>query len=117
MGDFQVYASDSSSTPMSEALIKGQLLNNIPTLIELGVPKELVLDEVVRVLNLPETFKADAIKQYMMKQVAAQAPQTPQNIPNVPGLRGVPQPLPTPTQVAGNPSAQSIAPLLPGGLK
>ena len=117
MGDFQVYASDSSSTPMSEALIKGQLLNNIPTLIDLGVPRELVLDEVVRVLNLPETFKADAIKQYMAKQVAAQAPATPQDIPNVQGLQGIPQPMPTATQVAGNPSAQSIAPLLPGGLR
>jgi len=114
MGDFQVYASDSSSTPMSEALIKGQLLSNIPTLIELGVPKELVLDEVVRVLNLPETFKSEAVKDYLQKQ---QAQMSPQNPSNVPPLSAIPEAPPTPTQVVGNPSVQSIAPLLPGGLK
>jgi hypothetical protein len=90
------------------------LLSNIPTLIELGVPKDLVLDEVVRVLNLPETFKAEAIKQYVMKQAAAMPPQNPKNVP---ALQQIPQATPTATQVVGNPSVQSIAPLLPGGLK
>lgn len=55
-GDFGAYASDQASTPLSETIAKRQLLENIPTLVGLGVPKEKVLKEVVRLLNLPEDF-------------------------------------------------------------
>jgi len=101
MGDFSVYAADSSSTPISEAINKGQLLANIPTLVELGVPKELILNEVVRVLNLPETFKAEAIKDLMTKQEGAVPAATP------------PQVAPTPLGAVQNPSVRNISPLLP----
>jgi len=55
-GDFEFFASDQSSTPMSESIAKRQLLENIPTLTALGVPPDKLLKEVVRVLNLPEDF-------------------------------------------------------------
>jgi hypothetical protein len=101
MGDFSIYAADSSSTPISEAINKGQLLANIPTLVELGVPKELILNELVRVLNLPETFKAEAIKDAMTKQEGKVPAATP------------PQVAPTPLGAVLNPSVKNITPLLP----
>jgi len=106
LGDFDIFASDSSSTPMSESIIKGQLLANIPTLTALGVPKELMLDEVVRTLNLPESFKTAAIAEYMSKAAGAA----------VPALQKIPQSLTTSTQAVANPSVKNIADLLPGGL-
>jgi len=102
VGDFNVYAADSSSTPISEAINKGQLLANIPTLTALGVPKELILNELVRVLNLPETFKAEAIKEMMIREEAKRVPPATQ-------LGGVP----TPMEAVQNPSVKNIAPLLP----
>jgi hypothetical protein len=55
-GDFEAFASDQASTPLSETVAKRQLLENLPTLINLGVPREKLLKEVVRMLNLPEDF-------------------------------------------------------------
>ena len=56
IGDFDVFAADMATTPMSEQLAKQQLLENIPTLVELGVPPPEILKEVVRMLGLPESF-------------------------------------------------------------
>lgn len=55
-GDFEAFASDQASTPLSETVAKRQLLENLPTLINLGVPRDKLLKEVVRMLNLPEDF-------------------------------------------------------------
>ncbi len=101
VGDFNVYAADSSSTPISEAINRGQLLANIPTLTALGVPKELILNELVKVLNLPETFKAEAIKEQMMKEQANVPAATPPQVP------------PSPMEAVMNPSTRNIGPLLP----
>jgi len=101
LGDFGVYAADSSSTPISEAINRGQLLANIPTLVELGVPKDLILNEVVRVLGLPEGFKAEAIKDKLMKQEGS-----------VPAAGAAPLP-PTANEAVQNPSVKNIGPLLP----
>tara|TARA_R110000824_G_scaffold62094_5_gene164660 strand:- start:23073 stop:24713 length:1641 start_codon:yes stop_codon:yes gene_type:complete len=56
LGDFDVFAADMATTPMSEQLAKQQLLENIPVLIELGVPPPEILKEVIRMLGLPESF-------------------------------------------------------------
>tara|TARA_R100000700_G_C3179437_1_gene155995 strand:+ start:61 stop:1698 length:1638 start_codon:yes stop_codon:yes gene_type:complete len=56
IGDFDVFAADMATTPMSEQLAKQQLLENIPTLLQLGVPQPEILKEVVRMLGLPESF-------------------------------------------------------------
>jgi hypothetical protein len=69
--------------------------------VELGVPKELILNEVVRVLNLPETFKAEAIKDLITKEEGAVPAGTP------------PQIAPTPLGAVQNPSVRNISPLLP----
>ena len=61
-GDFAAFASDQGSTPLSETVAKRQLLENLPTLLNLGVPRQMLLKEVVRTLNLPEDFAEAALK-------------------------------------------------------
>jgi hypothetical protein len=100
IGDFQVFASDSAATPMSEQLAKQQLLTNAPLLAQMGVPQYELLKEVVRVLNLPESFLPDPQQQMQEQQMAAQ--------------QGV---LPTEKsleQAIANPSAKNISGFLPG---
>ena len=70
-GDFNAFASDQGSTPLSETVAKRQLLENLPTLLNLGVPRQMLLKEVVRTLNLPEDFAEAALK---AEEDAAQAP-------------------------------------------
>ncbi len=55
-GDFTYWAVDQGSTPMSD-LVKQQNLERLaPTLIELGVDPTVVLEEIIRTYNLPESF-------------------------------------------------------------
>ena len=95
MGDFLVYASDMATTPMSEQMAKTQLLENVPTLIQLGVPPKEVLQEVVRMLNLPESFLSGA------------PTPTPEG-----SIQGFEQPASYAESLA-NPSPQNIASMLP----
>ena len=100
IGDFQVFASDSAATPMSEQLAKQQLLTNAPLLAQMGVPQYELLKEIVRVLNLPESFLPDPQQMVQEQQMAAQ--------------QGV---LPTQKsmeQAITNPSAANISGFLPG---
>jgi len=62
-GEFLFYAQDGGNTPVSEAQKKAELTNAIPLLLQLGVPKEQILSEVVRQFNLPETFIPDTTAQ------------------------------------------------------
>lgn len=55
-GDFSYFALDAGATPVSEAVKKQDFLQSIGTLIELGVPQQKVLQELVRKLDLPEDF-------------------------------------------------------------
>jgi hypothetical protein len=59
-GDFRIFASDSSSTPMSDIVVQQNFIQNIPMLISLGVPKEKVLAKLVDSLKLPADFKDTA---------------------------------------------------------
>ena len=95
MGDFVVYASDMATTPMSEQMAKQQLLENVPTLLGLGVPPQQLLEEIVRMLNLPESFLQ-----------AAQPQEVPRNI------KGFEQPA-NYVESLVDPSPQNVAPLLP----
>ena len=74
IGDFQVWASDTASTPMSEAVHQQRLLANVPVLQALGVPPQLILREMVRSLKLPEDFLVEA-EQMMAQNVPGQSPQ------------------------------------------
>ena len=58
-GDFQVFAADQASTPISEAIKNQRLLSNIQILQALGVPNNKLLKEIVRTLGLPEDFMED----------------------------------------------------------
>ena len=55
-GDFSFYALDAGATPVSEAVKKQDFLQSIGVLMELGVPQQKVLQELVRKLDLPEDF-------------------------------------------------------------
>ena len=55
-GDFDIFAQDQASTPISEQVKQNQLLMNIPTLVQLGVQPDKILEQVVRSLGLPEDF-------------------------------------------------------------
>jgi hypothetical protein len=55
-GDFSFYALDAGATPVSEAVKKQDFLQAIGILMELGVPQQKVLQELVRKLDLPEDF-------------------------------------------------------------
>lgn len=54
--DFNIYSQDNASTPVSDAVRKSELLGASNLLISMGVPPEEMLKELVRTLNLPESF-------------------------------------------------------------
>ena len=100
IGDFQVWASDTASTPMSEAVHQQRLLANVPVLQALGVPPQLILREMVRSLKLPEDFLVQA--QEMMAQ-------------NVPGQSPQPGTPVTAADMAGEPSAAMMRQMMQEG--
>ena len=55
-GDFTYFALDAGATPVSEAVKKQDFLTSIKILLDLGVPQQKVLQELVRKLDLPEDF-------------------------------------------------------------
>jgi len=61
-GNFQFFAQDQASTPLSESVRKREFIQSIPTLQGLGVPNSVLLSEMVRSLGLPESFIAEANK-------------------------------------------------------
>ena len=96
VADFDVYASDQAATPMSEQLAKQQLLNNIPVLVQLGVPPGELLKEIIRVMGLPESF------------IPPDAPLeaeggTPGSLPSEPTME----------EMLANPSPQNLQSILP----
>jgi hypothetical protein len=67
---FKIAALDQGSQPLADALKKQNLVALLPTLQSLGVPSNLLLDEIVRAYELPKTF-TDAAAQAI---AAARAP-------------------------------------------
>ncbi len=55
-GDFSYYAQDMGATPVSEAIKKQEFFASLPVLLQLGVPPEQLLSEIVRFLDLPQDF-------------------------------------------------------------
>ena len=72
---FKIVALDQSSTPLSEALKRSNLVQLLPVLSQLGVPPEKIKEELIRIYDLPESF---------LEEVAA-PPAPPQ------GMGGAPQ--------------------------
>lgn len=61
-GDFSYWAVDAGTTPMSDLAKQQSFERLVPTLIQLGVPQQVVLAELVRAFQLPEAF-AKAVEQ------------------------------------------------------
>jgi|14BtaG_2_1085337.scaffolds.fasta_scaffold07582_2 hypothetical protein len=100
-GDFSYFAQDSGSTPMSEAQKKGELLGAISLLMELGVPADALRSEVVRLLDLPESFN-EAMPAGPAGMPGQMPPGMPMPAPNQsPETMGLmPGGLPSPEQIA-----------------
>lgn len=98
MGDFRVYAADQAATPMSEAVHKQQLLANVPVLVQLGVPPTSILKELVRIMDLPESFIVE---------------QQPEQQPSTPGQAPQAKLPPDTNEMVRNPSVANISHVLP----
>ena len=59
LGDFRFFASDSGSSPISQAVKKNEFMGLIPTLKEMGVSGEKILSHLVRTFGLPQTFLSE----------------------------------------------------------
>lgn len=59
-GDFAIYAQDSGTTPMSEAIKKQEFLTLIPVLQSVGVKADKILKMLIRSFDLPEDFVEEA---------------------------------------------------------
>lgn len=55
-GKFRIGALDQGSTPLSDAIRKQNLLSLLPTLQGLGVPAQMIKEEIIRAYELPKTF-------------------------------------------------------------
>ena len=55
-GKFRINALDQGSTPLSDAIRKQNLLSLLPTLQGLGVPAEVIKEEIIRAYELPKNF-------------------------------------------------------------
>jgi hypothetical protein len=55
-GDFRYAAADQSSTPLSSAIRRQRFVEVLPTLLQLGVPKQQVLEHLIREYDLPRGF-------------------------------------------------------------
>ena len=64
---FKIIALDQSSTPLSEALKRNNLVQLLPVLMQLGVSPEKIKEELIRIYDLPDTF-LEAMEQPMMQQ-------------------------------------------------
>ena len=99
-GDFEVFAADQASTPISEAIRNQRLLQNVQILQGLGVPNTALLKEIVRSLQLPEDF----LQQEMVQQEGV----------GIPG--GVaPEGAPTAQDLVNNPTPGNVSDMLLGG--
>ena len=97
-GDFDIFAQDQASTPISEQVKQNQLLMNIPTLVQLGVQPDKILEQVVRSLGLPEDFL----------EKAPVPQQDPQNV-----SRGIEPQVGTTEQAIQAGAPKNIRPFLP----
>ena len=61
-GDFSFYALDAGSTPVSEAVKKQEFFQAVNILMQLGVPQQKLLEEMVRKLDLPEDFLSSQLE-------------------------------------------------------
>lgn len=103
-GNFGYFAQDSGSTPVSEAVKKQEFLMTVPILQQLGVNPQAILQEIVRLFDLPEGLLPGALPnaepeqpqpspsgmqspQIDAKMQAATAQPQPAQVSNILGIR------------------------------
>jgi hypothetical protein len=72
---FKIVALDQSSTPLSEALKRTNLVQLLPVLTQLGVPPEKIKEELIRIYDLPESFLEEIVAPPAPPQGMGGAPQ------------------------------------------
>jgi len=97
IGRFRFAAADQANTPISSALRKQELMSLIPILMEAGTPAEAVLDQLIRLYDLPASFKPEKV------EVAPEAAPVPQS-----AVTGPPPGAEIPLDVGGGPVAPMI---------
>tara|TARA_R100001594_G_scaffold149831_1_gene208792 strand:+ start:848 stop:2539 length:1692 start_codon:yes stop_codon:yes gene_type:complete len=90
-GDFTYYANDTGATPVSEAVKKQEYLAVMPTLLELGVPVTDLLNHLVRILDLPQSF-ISAIEGASEEPQQEQAVFAEEAVDQSAGMQGQPSP-------------------------
>jgi hypothetical protein len=90
-GDFRYYANDSGATPVSEAVKKQEFLAVMPTLVELGVPLPEILQHLVRMMDLPQSFLEALEGASQQPQQEQPAPAQEQQTTSA-GMQGQPSP-------------------------
>lgn len=93
-GDFTYWAVDQGSTPMTD-LVKQQNLERLtPVLVQLGVDPAVVLEEIIRTYNLPESFLPQAAPPPEIQSPPEAQPPLP--FPGSPGALDAMSPTPVP---------------------
>ena len=90
-GDFRFYANDSGATPVSEAVKKQEFLAVMPTLVELGVPLPEILEHLVRMMDLPQSF-LEALEGASQQPQQQQAAPAQEQQTTSAGMQGQPSP-------------------------
>jgi hypothetical protein len=90
---FKIVALDQSSTPLSEALKRNNLVQLLPILTQLGVPTDKIKEELVRIYDLPESFMdapppAPAPTEAAPQSMGGAAPEEMQTTPGEIGAQG-----------------------------
>lgn len=90
---FKIVALDQSSTPLSEALKRSNLVQLLPVLTQLGVPPEKIKEELIRIYDLPESFLEEVVAPPAPPQGMGGAPQ--EDMQTTPGDIGAQGELPS----------------------
>jgi len=90
---FKIVALDQSSTPLSEALKRTNLVQLLPVLTQLGVPPEKIKEELIRIYDLPESFLEEVVAPPAPPQGMGGAPQ--EDMQTTPGDIGAQGELPS----------------------
>jgi hypothetical protein len=71
---FKIVALDQSSTPLSQALKRNNIVQLLPVLLQLGVDPSTIKDELIRLFEMPDSFK-EAMEQAQQMPGGVNAPQ------------------------------------------
>lgn len=97
---FVYYAQDGGSTPVDRTVRRQELQNAVPMLQALGVPKETILSELIRVNDWPESFLPSAPTPGAVLPEGAPAPGQVEGALPAPATGLEPGLLPSPERIA-----------------